>query len=241
MDNPGQQPIKFSVTLDPALLVTTNDAFLYATLVDGKEAWTSTAGIKVATNGNPTENVDVPLTFRPDVIEGDVTGAFLDLPNDLSSEAWAAVALLNKADGTVLGFQSGPLYAGSGAFPFEVPFLIANVDPNADYVAIGNVFDASRQFVSQAEPVITKGNPYQNVILHGVQVAGPSAAPTASVPASAEATAAASAATASAHPVPTATPTSSSGSGGGLDPLLIAGIAGLVVIGLIVVVAVMRR
>ena len=243
MDNPGQQPIKFSVTLDPALLVTTNDAFLYATLIDGKEAWTSAQGIKVATNGNPTENVDVPLTFRPDLVEGNVTGAFLDLPNDISSEAWAAVALLNKADGTVLGFQSGPLYAGSGAFPFEVPFLIANVDPNADYVAIGTVFDGPRQFTSQAEPVITKGNPYQNVILHGVQTAGPSAAPSAAASASAQATAipTAAAATATAHPAPTASPTSSSGSGGGLDPLLIAGVAALVIVGLIVVLVVARR
>ena len=75
-----------------------------------------------------------------------------------------------------------------------------------DYVAIGNVFDASRQFLSQAEPVITKGNPYQNVILHGVQVAGPSAAPTASVPASADGRRGDRAATSTAHPVPTATP-----------------------------------
>jgi uncharacterized lipoprotein YbaY len=230
--NPGQVPISFSIPLDMSLLVPTNDAFLYATLVDGKEAWTVASGIKVATNGNPTDNVQVPLVFRPDVIEGNVTGAIIDLPPDISSEAWASVALLNTSDDTILGFQSGPIYKGSGAVPFDVPFLIANVDRDKSYVAIGNVFDHDRTFRSQGVGIITQGNPYENVILPVVQIA-PSLAPTATpVPV----------ATATAVPVATASPTTSSGgTGGGADPLLIAGVIGLIIVGLIVVAVVIRR
>ena len=235
IDNPGQQPIKFSVPLDPALLVPTNDAFLYATLIDGKEAWTTADGVRVATNGAPTDNVQVPLTFRPDLIEGTVSGAAIDLPNDISTESWAAVVLLNTTDGKVLGLQSGPIVPNSAAFPFAVPFLIANVDPGKAYVAVGNVFDGARTFRSDGVPVITNGNPYQNVILHMVEIT-PSPTPTVAP------TPTAAPPTATAAPVATASPTTPSNtSGGGVDPLILAGLLGLVVVGVIVVVVIVRR
>ena len=236
IDNPGQQPIKFSVPLDMSVLVPTSDTFLYATLIDGKEAWTTADGIKVATNGAPSDNVQVPLTFRPDLIEGAVTGAAIDLPNDISSEAWAAVALLNTTDGKILGLQSGPIIPSTAAFPFDVPFLIANVDPGKTYVAVGNVFDGARTFRSDGVPVITNGNPYQNVILHMVLIT-PSPAPTIAP----TATPAPTATAAPTHsPSATASPTTGSGSGGGVDPLLIAGLIGLIIIGAIVVVVIRR-
>ncbi len=231
---PGQVPIGFSVPLDPALLVPTTDAFLYATLIDGTNAWTTDGGVAVATNGAPTDNVQVPLTFRPDLIQGEVTGAITGLPSDISLDAWAMAFVVNQADGTILGLQSGPIY-GSTLVPFEIPFQVENVDPDATYVAAATVFDNTRTFRSdQGVPVITNGNPFSDIVLP-VIAAGPSATPTA------VATPTAAAPTATAQPVATATPAASNGSGGGVDPLLIAGVAGLVIIGLIVVVAVMRR
>jgi hypothetical protein len=232
---PGQVPISFSVTLDPNLLDTTKNTTLWASLVDGTAAWTSDGGVPVATNGAPSEGVAVPLTFRPDLIEGEVTGAITNLPSDVSLSAWAMAVVLDKDGESVLGLISGPIY-GSTFVGFEVPFLVADVDRGATYVAVGAVFDDTRTFHSPGGvPVITNGNPYSGIELPMI-AAGPTATPTPSATPSAAPTAAASA-----TPVATASPTSSSGSGTGLDPIVLAGLLGLVIVGVIVVIVVMRR
>ncbi len=239
--NTGPVPISFSVTLDPTLLDPTKDAFLYASLVDGTNAWTSDSGIKVATNGAPTTDVQVPLVFRPDLIEGQVTGAITDLPSDISLNAWAMAFVINQSDGSILGLTSGPIY-GSTLVPFQIPFPVENVDRTQTYLAAATVFDDTRTFRSaEGVPVITNGNPYTNVVLPVIEVspsptpsleATPTAAPPTTAPTPAPTTA----------PVATATPTTSSGStGGGIDPLVLAGVAGILIVGLIVVVIIRRR
>jgi uncharacterized lipoprotein YbaY len=243
IDNPGQQPIAFSVPLDPALLVPTSDATLYATLVDGTNAWTTEGGVKVATNGASTTDVQVPLVFRPDLIEGEVTGAVTNLPSDISLSAWGEAVILNQADGSVLGLQTGAIH-GSTLVPFEVPFLVENVDPNATYVVVAAVFDDTRTFRSEAGvPVVTNGV-FSGVVLPMIAV-NPSPSPTvAPSPTAAPPTAAPAtpSATHTAAPAATASPTTPSNTtGGGIDPLLIAGVLGLIVVGAIVVAVVVRR
>jgi hypothetical protein len=240
--NPGQQPINFSVTLDPALLVPTSDTWLYATLVDGTNAWTSAAGTPVATNGAPLTDISVPLTFRPDLIEGEVTGAITGLPSTISLDAWAMAFVLDQETGDVLGLQSGAII-GSTFVPFTVPFLIEDLDPNKTYVAGATVFDDVNTYRSEAGvPVITNGNPYSGINLAVIQAGPsptPSQAPTATPTATPTAVATAAPTTAR---VATATPGSgSSGGGGGLDPLAIAGIVALAIVGVIVVAVVLRR
>jgi uncharacterized lipoprotein YbaY len=241
--NPGQQPLAFSVPLDPALLVATSDTWLYATLVDGTNAWTSAAPVPVATNGAPISDVQVPLTFRPDLIEGEVTGAITGLPSDIGLDAWAMAFVLDQSDGTVLGLQSGAIL-GSTFVPFSVPFLIENLDPTKTYVAGATVFDDTRTFRSEAGvPVITNGNPYSGINLAVIEI-NPSPSPTATPAATPAPTAPPTAAPTTAPttaPAPSATPGSSTGGGGGIDPLVLAGVLALAVIGVIVVAVVLRR
>jgi uncharacterized lipoprotein YbaY len=239
----GQKPIAFSMPLDMSLLVPTNDATLYATLVDGVNAWTTDGGIKVATNGNPTTDVQVPLVFRPDLIQGEVTGAITGLPSDIGLDAWAMAFILDQSDGTVLGVQTGAII-GSTFVPFSVPFLVENIDPSKTYVAGATVFDNERTFRSEAGvPVIT--NRVFSAVELPVILAGPTPTPSPAATPTAAASASAApsaAATATAHPVATASPATSSGSGsGGIDPLVLAGVAGLAIIGLIVVAVIVRR
>ena len=244
IDNPGQQPIAFSVPLDPALLVPTSDATLYATLVDGTNAWTTQGGVKVATNGAPTTDVQVPLIFRPDLIEGEVTGAVTNLPSDISLSAWGEAVILNQSDGSVLGLQTGVIH-GSTLVPFEVPFLVENVDPTQTYVIVAAVFDDTRTFRSESGVQVITNGTFSGVVLPMVAV-NPSPSPTiAATPTAAAPSTAASAAATAAHsgaPVATASPTTPSNtSGGGVDPLLIAGLLGIIVVGVIVVAIVVRR
>ena len=243
IDNPGQQPIAFSVPLDPALLVPTSDATLYATLVDGTNAWTTEGGVKVATNGAPTTDVQVPLIYRPDLIEGEVTGAVTNLPSDISLSAWGEAVILNQSDGSVLGLQTGAIH-GSTLVPFEVPFLVENVDPTQTYVIVAAVFDNTRTFRSESGVQVITNGTFSGVVLPMIEV-NPSPTPSiAASPTAAASTAASATATAahSAAPVATASPTTPSNTtGGGVDPLLIAGLLGIIVVGAIVVAIVVRR
>ena len=65
--------------------------------------------------------------------------------------------------------------------PFTVPYDPTAIDPNADYVARGSVWDGSTLSATEAGvPVITKDNARPNVILTvtAVPTPSPTAAPT---------------------------------------------------------------
>jgi uncharacterized lipoprotein YbaY len=239
--NPGQVPIAFSVPLDPTLLNPENDAFLFATLTDGTNAWTTAGQIPVATNGAPTTDLDVPLTFRPDLIEGQVTGAITGLPSDISLDAWAMAFVLDQSDGAVIGLQSGPIN-GSTLVPFNVPFLVADIDPAKAYVAGATVFDDTRTWRSaEGVPVITNGAPFTNVVLT-VDTVGPSPTPTTEATAPPASAAAATGTAPAATPRATATPTApSSSTGAGIDPIVLLGILAVVIIGGGAILLFMRR
>lgn len=243
VNNPGQVPISFSVTLDPALLNPNEDAFAWASLIDGTNAWTSGGGVPVATNGAPTTGVQMLLTFRPDLIEGQVTGLIGGLPSGIGMNAWAMAFILDTSDGSTLGVQTGPIH-GSNLIPFSVPFLTENVDPTKTYVVGAAVFDDVHTYRSdQAVPVITNGNPFSGIQLNMISV-GPSPTPTiAPTPTLAPtATPAPTVAPATPAPVATATPSGgSSTSGGGVDPVVFLGVLALVIIGGGAVLYFMRR
>ena len=70
---------------------------------------------------------------------------------------------------------------GAVPVPFSVPYDPTTIDPNADYVAQGSIWDGSTTWLTSAGvPVITKDNARSNVVLTVTPVPTPSptAAPT---------------------------------------------------------------
>ena len=229
VNNPGQVPIGFSVTLDPTLLNPNEDAFAWASLIDGTNAWTSAGGVPVATNGAPSAGVLLLLTFRPDLIEGEVTGLVTGLPSGIGMNAWGMAFILDTSDGSVLGIQTGAIH-GSNLVPFSVPFLTENVDSTKTYVVGATVFDDVNTYRSDpGVPVITNGNPFSGIQLTMVSV-GPSPTPS-PVPTPTVAPTPSPVPTSAPTAAPTPTPTSNgSTSGGGIDPVVLLVILALVVV-----------
>jgi hypothetical protein len=99
--------------------------------------------------------------------------------------------------------------------PYSIPYDPATVNPNADYVVVGAIWDGSTQWLSQAGvPVLTKGNARNDVQVTVSAVAAP---------------------TPTATPAPTATaaPVAPAESGGGIGSILIV----LLVVGGVIGVA----
>ena len=207
MDNPGQVPIAFDVPLDQAALDPTVDAELWAIITDGDRAWITSEGVAVATNGAPSQGVVVPLTFRADLLEGEVTGNIVGAGPDLSTDAIAITWVLNASTLAIVGFDDVDAY-GLDPIPFAVAFSVTDLDPNQGYIATSFVYDGESQWTNQVGvPVITNGNPIADVTVTVEQLT-PFATATPGLP------------TPSPIPTPAATPAPPPASGG-MDPLWI--------------------
>ena len=134
LNNPGPVPIAFSVPLNADLFDPAATAQLWAIVVDGNDAWVTPEGVAVATNGAPSDGIVVRLTFRPDALEGQVTGFTVGAGSDLSAEAVSMTWVLNATTLVIVGFDSR-LVAGADPIPFAVPFSVTNLDAGAAYVA----------------------------------------------------------------------------------------------------------
>ena len=219
-------PIAFDVPLDQAALDPTVDAQLWAVIHDGDNAWITPAGVAVATNGAPSQGIVVPLTFRPDLLEGEVTGTIVGAGPDLSADSIAITWILDATTLAIVGFDDVDA-VGLDPIPFAVAFSVSDLEPNQDYIASSFVYDGDSTWTNAVGvPVITNGNPLSDVTVTVAQITpfasaspGPSVAPS---PA------------ASAAPVPPA-------GGGGIDPLVLVLL--LVVIGAVAagVIVYMRR
>jgi uncharacterized lipoprotein YbaY len=231
--NPGAVPIAFSVVLNSDLNPAA-ETRLWAIIKDGTDAWTTPgAGVAVATNGAPTENVLVGMIYRPDLIEADVTGT-ISGATDLTGGAWTMTWIVDTTNHKVIALDTD-LVNGANPPTFQVPFATTDITAGGSYEVQAAVFDGEREWRSTTgTPVITSGNPIQNVAVTVAQV-GPTASPTPAATATAAPTT-----PASASPAPTPTPTGGTGGGGGIDPLIL-GVLALVVIGGAAVVYLMRR
>jgi hypothetical protein len=210
--------------LDPTL-----DTHLWAAVVDGNDAWVTPEGVAVVTNGAPSADVLVPLTFRPDLLMGEVTGVTVGAGSDLSDEAVSMTYVLNATTLEVIGFDSR-LVAGADPIPFSVPFSVTDLDEGASYVASSFVYDGESTWDTDTPvPVITQGNPMSDVTVTVSQVTTPppSPAPTPVV-------------TPAPTPAATPVPTPPADGGGGLNPLWLL-LALAVIIGVAVIIFVMRR
>jgi len=221
-DNPGPVPIPFQVRLDMSRLDPTLDTQLWAVVVDGNDAWVTPDGVAVVTNGAPSADVLVTLTFQPDLLQGQVTGFTVGAGSDLSAEAVSMTWVLNASTLDIVGFDSR-LVAAADPIPFAVPFSVSDLDEGASYIAASFVYDGESTWDTEdGTPVITQGNPVSDVTVTVAQITTP--APSAS-------------------PSPVATPTpvpTPPADSGGFNPLWLL-IALAVIIGLIVIFFVMRR
>ena len=103
--NPGAVPIAFSVVLNSDLNPTA-ETRLWAVIKDGGEAWTSAgAGIAVATNGAPTDNVLVGMFYRPDLIQAELTGTITGTTN-LTGGAWTMTWIVDATSHKVIALDS---------------------------------------------------------------------------------------------------------------------------------------
>ena len=95
-------------------------------------------------------------------------------------EAYGTALIVKVSTGETIGFQL-IIPVGAVPVPFAVPYDPTTIDPNADYVARGSIWDGSTLWATTAGvPVITKDNARSNVILTvtAVPTPSPTAAPT---------------------------------------------------------------
>ena len=223
--DPGQVPVAFELAYPMSAVTTGASYYLYAGIQDGDQAWVTPVGVAVKAPWPLTEGVELLLAYRPDLLKGAVSGTITGVGLDPARdpEAYGTALIVKVSTGETVGFQ---LITPVGAVPvpFSVPYDPATIDPNADYVARGSIWDGTTLWTTDAGvPVITKDNARSNVILTvtAVPVATPTptAAPT---PA----------------PSPAVDPQPADNGGGTLPILLILGLA---VIGGVVAAVVYRN
>jgi len=217
---PGQQPVEFSLTFATADIDPDRAYSIRAAIVDGDNAWISEAGVPVITKGAPTSGVVVPLTYRPDLLLGEVTGTLTGIDGELGDGASSVTLVTDPASGVVLGFDARPQAGATAPIPFSVPFNVADVDPDVAYVVTSEVTDGARTWETTSPPrVITGGNPLAGVEVSLAAVPTPTPMPTP---------------TPSPTPVPSPTPAPTPGDGdeGGTSGLLLLALGALVVAGI---------
>jgi uncharacterized lipoprotein YbaY len=175
--DPGPVPIAFALRIDQSLLDPTATYSLQATIVDGKAAWATAAGVPVLSHGAP-DHVAVTLAFRPDLLKGAVTGSITATGSQPPVGNYAVAVLIDPASGQSYGINTNPVVTGEPT-AFEVPFAITAIDPNAPYVIDAWIADPAGTGWEAAAgvPVITNGNPKADVQVTVDPVAAPVTAP----------------------------------------------------------------
>jgi uncharacterized lipoprotein YbaY len=208
IDPAGQAPIAFRVTYDPSRLAPDAVYTIPAGLFDGEQAWVTSKGIPVITNGVQS-GVDVTLSYRPDVAKGEVTGSVTGVGISLEPDATSVSVLIDVDTGLSLGVDL--TYPTSLPAPFAVPFAVSDLQEDGTYVVQAELTSGNTSYANAAGvPVITNGHPLSGVqvVVSEVAVASPSPSPS---------------------PVPTASPPPAPEPDRGLDggtlllPLLVIG------------------
>ena len=179
----GQVPVAFKLTVDPADIDPSVTYTLQATIVDGALAWVTGHGTKVLTNGAPTTDVAIELSYRPDLVKGAVTGQITAVGMQPAADSYSIAVLVDGKTGDSLGIDVQETGDGLPS-AFSIPFAITDIDPLVDYLVKAEVGDSSGATWQNAAgvPVITKGKPKAAVQVVVAEVLNPSPAPTASPP-----------------------------------------------------------
>ncbi len=180
INDPGPIPVPFELAYPMSSVSSGAKYYLYAGIQDGDLAWVTPIGVSVKVPWPLTEDVELPLAFRPDLLKGAVSGTITGVGLDpaRSPEAYGTALIVRVDTGETVGFQL-VTPVGAVPIPFSVPYDPATIDPNADYVARGSVWDGTTLWTtSDGVPVITRGNAMANVVLTVTAVPAPE--PTAS-------------------------------------------------------------
>jgi uncharacterized lipoprotein YbaY len=224
--DPGPKPIKFELAYPTAKIKANAVYRVYAGLADGNLAWVTPTGVKVDVPSPLIDGVELQLDYRPDLLKaavgGTITGVGLDPSR--SPDAYGTALVIRVDTGETVGFQLlSPV--GAAPVPFSVPYDPRTLDPNADYVARGSMWDGTTLWAADAGvPVITKSNARSGVVLTVTQAVTPSASPSATVPPSVA-------------PAPTPAPSAAESTSrplNGLSIFAVLGIGGLLLVGLLV-------
>jgi uncharacterized lipoprotein YbaY len=160
---PAQVPVPFVLDYSHVAIDQNVTYSLQATIVDGDRTWVTTAGTPVITRGNPTSGLTLALTYRADVLKGDVTGSISGVDIELGDEAFSAAVLLDLATDTTVGIDVH-LQPGSTPIRFAIPFDPAKIAGATDYVVGAAIVDEPDRWENrEGVPVITKGNPISDV------------------------------------------------------------------------------
>ena len=82
----GSSPQAFVIGFDWAEIDPAASYRVVAAIVDGAYSWISREGTPAITQGAPMSGLVVPLWYRADVLEGEVSGIIIGTPADLSHE-----------------------------------------------------------------------------------------------------------------------------------------------------------
>ncbi len=163
--DPGPIPISFRLAYDASDIHSDDVYSIQAAIVDGSSAWATAGGSLVITKGNPTSDIPLTLTYRPDLLKGAVTGDLTGVGIAPSAGSYGVAILVDLDTGATQGIQYLPTVTSVPA-PFSVPFNPTTIDKNRDYVIQGAIVDPSTRWENETGvPAITKGNP-----LSGLQV-----------------------------------------------------------------------
>ena len=177
----GAQPVAFELLYPLDAASSDHKYYLWAGITDGDLAWVTPIGVAIKAPWPITEGVELPLAFRPDLLKAAVSGtiAGIGLDSARDPEAYATALIVRVDTGETVGFQ---LITPTGAapIPFAVPYDPTQLDPVADYVVRGSVWDGATLWaVDAGVPVITKDNAKSNVVMTvtAVERPSPTAAP----------------------------------------------------------------
>jgi uncharacterized lipoprotein YbaY len=175
IDPAGQAPIAFRVTYDPGQIDPDAVYTVQAGIFDGEQAWVTSKGTPVITNGAQSD-IDLTLSFRPDVAKGEVTGSVTGVGIALEPDATSVSVLIDVDTGLSLGVDlTSPTKLPA---PFAIPFAVSDLQEGGTYVVQAELTSGSLTYANAAGvPVITNGNPLSGVQIVVAEVATPSPSP----------------------------------------------------------------
>ena len=156
----GTSPQAFVLGFDWAQIDPAASYRVMAAMVDGPHTWISREGTPAITQGAPTSGLIVPLSYRADVLEGEVSGIIIGTPADLSPNAFREVFLVRGDSGAVIGYDARRV-TDSESLAFAIPFLLEDIDEAVTYLVVARVTDGLSLWTGPGVPVITQGAPYR--------------------------------------------------------------------------------
>jgi uncharacterized lipoprotein YbaY len=159
----GSAPQSFVLGFDWAEIDPAAGYRVLAAILDGPNTWVSREGAPAITQGAPLAGLIVPLSYRSDVLEGEVGGLITGVPADVSAAAYREVLLVRSDSGDVIGYDAARV-TDDQSYLFSIPFLMEDIDPAAPYQVVARVTDGARLWTGPGVPVITLGAPYRVVV-----------------------------------------------------------------------------